>query len=65
METDYYNYLNHSPLVVSPIWNNSKINRKNVLKFDETRKYFPVMVLLKRVKDNKGVFKLVLDNQTH
>jgi hypothetical protein len=33
-EPDYYNYLNNSPIILSPLWNNSRVNCKVNLKID-------------------------------
>lgn len=49
IEVDYYNYLNHSPNVQNPNWIYHE-NKKQILRIDETRKYYPLLVLLKKSK---------------
>ena len=53
IEVDYYNQLNNSPIVLAPQWSNTKAHRKISLKIDFSRKYFPLMVLLKRSREGK------------
>jgi len=39
--------------VIAPQWSNTKAHRKVSLKLDYSRKYFPLMVLLKKSKEGK------------
>ena len=41
--------------MIAPQWSNAKAHRKVSLKLDFSRKYFPLMVLLKRTKEGKQV----------
>lgn len=52
-ETEYYNYLNGSPPVLFPMWNHTRTSKKFNFFIDESKKYFPLMVLLKRFREGK------------
>lgn len=53
-EADYFNYLNNEPPVLSPVWMMKSAKNKKI-KIDESKKYFPLMILLKRHKESKQV----------
>lgn len=48
-EVDYYNYLNNQIPVLNPNWTYHE-DKKIKLKIDSNKKYFPLLVLLRRNK---------------